>query len=160
MRMVFPNNIPGRFFDELASDMNELVGTIMGDQVQADGAKGTFKPAMDVLETDLAYILSLDLPGVKFSDLQIEMNDGFLKIDGTRHNKLAAGDDSKSRIERSFGDFERKFRMPKDVDAAKIEADYEDGVLTITVPKMEKAEPTKIQVKYRSNSGSNEGSPE
>lgn len=149
MRMVFPHNIPTRFFDELASDMNELVGNILGEGAnKTSGESHGFSPLMDVEELEASYELSLDLPGVRFDDMQIEMEEGFLKIHGTRHGK-AKTEETRRRVERTFGDFSRKFRLPKDVDVNAIGADYEDGVLTIVLPKMEKKEPTKIVINHK-----------
>ncbi len=144
MRMVLPHHMPGRLFNELASDMNALVGSILGDEPVAS----SFLPAMDALETETAYKLSLDVPGVNPDDISIEIEDGHVLIDGERTPVEAAEEVTWRSGERRFGDFRRKFRLPKLVDQERIEANYENGVLTVTLPKFEKKAAKKIVVTH------------
>ena len=103
-----------------------------------------FQPAFDVLEHPDHYTLSADLPGVAGSEVEIEFEGGVLEIRGER-TLPATGDEARVfRRERSAGRFARRFRFGEDVDVDAIEASSKDGVLTVTVPKSEKAKPRQI----------------
>lgn len=144
MRMVLPHHMSGRFINELASDMNELVGTILGEQP----TKASFVPAMDVEETESGYQLSLDVPGVDPDNIHIELEDGHVTIHGERHAGTESDQVTWRRVERSFGEFRRKFRLPEVVDQERIEANYENGVLTVGLPKIEKQAAKRIVVAH------------
>ncbi len=142
MRMVLPNHMPTRFINELASDMNALVGSILGE----DAATSGFAPAMDIEETETHYQLTLDVPGVKPDDINITLEDDQVVIHGTRHAEAGAENASRRR-ERSCGEFRRSVRLPEAVDQDGIEASYELGVLTIGLPKIQKQAARKIVIK-------------
>ena len=110
-------------------------GSILGEQP----TKSSFVPAMDVEETEGGYTLSVDVPGVNPDEIDIEVEDGHVTIHGERHCRVLNRTRSTwRRVERSFGEFRRKFRLPEVVDQERIEAHYENGVLTIGLPKIEK----------------------
>ncbi len=105
-----------------------------------------FNPQVDVEETDSLYMLSVDLPGVKKDQVKIEVNDGILKVSGTRETQKKSQDKHFNRFERKYGRFERSFRLPMKIDEAKIQAQYEDGVLEIMVPKAEQSRGRSIEI--------------
>lgn len=144
MRMVFPHHTPGRFINELASDMNAIMGTILREE----STESSLTPPMDIEETEAGYQLSLDVPGVNPDDIQIELEDGHVSVSGERHGPAESEDVTWRRIERSFGPFQRKFRLPKLVDQERIEANYEHGVLTVLLPKVQKTPAKRIVVAH------------
>lgn len=102
--------------------------------------------ALDVHETDPAYIVSAALPGVSADAVNISLHDGVLTISGevpqvTHENSRAL------LLERSYGKFQRVIRLPQPIDASKVEANIENGVLTLTLPKTLEAQPRTIPVK-------------
>ncbi len=103
-----------------------------------------FSPAADVRETDDAYYLELDVPGLSEKDIEVVLEDDELTLRGER--KAAEGA-SYSRRERATGPFQRSFRLASDVDAKRIEASAKSGVLTVKLPKSEQAKPRSIEVK-------------
>ena len=109
----------------------------------------TWRPRTDVRDEQEAYLLSIDLPGLTKEDIKITVEEGILKISGTRKQELGENSETYRRIERSFGAFERTFRLPKEVEVDKIESTYEAGVLAVRIPKSEKALPRQIEVKIR-----------
>ena len=133
MRMVFPTNMTGRFLDDLATEMNTFVESILGDET-TQSSMG-FAPRMDVEETDDRYFLSFDLPGVDFADVQIDVEDDQLLVHGKRVGRT---DESvkRHRSERAFGEFRRVVKMPEMVDIDAVSADFDNGVLTVTLPKL------------------------
>ena len=107
-----------------------------------------FHPPCDVCETESAYQISLELPGVAMDDISIEMIEGHLQISGEK--KIASCDESgKSchRGERRGGRFQRTFQLPNKIDGDKVEASLEHGLLIVTLPKVPEVLPRKIEIR-------------
>jgi HSP20 family protein len=105
----------------------------------------SFAPSMDVTETEKEYKVTLETPGVKKEDISIEYEGGILTISGEKRQTHEEKGEKVYRIERRYGGFTRSLRF-KDIDAEKIGAAFNDGVLEVTVPKSETAQPRKISV--------------
>src|SRR5262245_19692294 len=109
---------------------------------------GKWSPAADIWEDDEKIVVSLDVPGMTQKDISIEVNNGVLTVCGER--KFERKDEKGGRFhhrESHYGAFERAFYLPDTVEAEKIDATYANGVLTLTLPKAEKAKPRQISVK-------------
>jgi HSP20 family protein len=104
-------------------------------------------PALDISERKDAYLVSVELPGVKLDDLTITLDDGLLTIQGERSFADEASEQQYHRIERRYGAFRRSITLPAHVMADAVEASIEDGVLQILVPKAEEAKPKRIEVR-------------
>jgi HSP20 family protein len=105
--------------------------------------ESNWAPAADIFEEDTHFLLALEVPGVKRDDIKIEVEGDRVVISGERK----ATDDKRSLYgERRFGSFERAFTLPANADSTKIEAKYEDGVLSVVVPKAEAAKPRVVKV--------------
>ncbi len=107
-----------------------------------------FLPPVDIYETEDAITLVADMPGVKADDLQIDLRENTLTIIGD----IAPFEDAKEEdllVEYEVGRFFRKFTVPEAIDQDKIEAKLKDGVLTLVLPKAEKAKPKKIEIKVQ-----------
>lgn len=139
MRMVFPT-ATGRLINDLATDMNTFVESVLGEE--GSGKAPNYSPLMDIEETSEGYEFAFDLPGVKPDDIHVDLEEDRLTIHGTRFNAK----EEKRRIERTFGEFRRVLRLPETVDKDRIGADYEHGVLTVTLPKAAKKGATRIVV--------------
>jgi HSP20 family protein len=102
----------------------------------------------DIVETEDAHIFKLDAPGMSESDVQIDVHDNVLSISGERKSEFEETDETTKvhRVERSYGSFKRSFRLPDGVDAATVSAEFEGGVLSITVPKPTEPRPAKHSV--------------
>jgi HSP20 family protein len=105
-----------------------------------------WSPSVDIYETENELVLKVDLPDVDLKDIDVSMENQTLTIAGER--KFEQKDTTKGfhRIERSYGRFVRSFAVPNAFDTAKIDADYKNGVLTVTLPKTEAAKPRQIKV--------------
>lgn len=121
----WPNSLMDHFFDDFFTG-NRLF-------LDQPSFEKKFTPAVDVCEVDDHFVLSFDLPGVKKEDVQIHFEDGKVTISGERNSTKGSPDSSYT--ERVYGKFQRTFSLPKGVDPAKVEAEYENGVLQIAVPK-------------------------
>ena len=132
-----PTDFFGDFDRVLAGFLRPLSGN--------SGATGWMPPA-DLRETDTAYLIEAELPGVTKDDVELTYDDGVLTFSGER--KFEAEDESNDyrRIERRYGSFSRSFRLPREVKADEVTAAFENGLLTITVPKGEDARPRTIKI--------------
>ena len=106
-------------------------------------------PLTDIFEDKDKYSLKLDLPGIKKEDVKISYVDGKLSIGGERVQESEHKDSKCHRIERSFGKYYRSFSLPEHIQSDKINAEFKDGQLTITVPKAEEAKPKEIEIKVK-----------
>ncbi len=117
------------------------------EQDQDDSSpQAVWRPRMDLIETEEAYRLHLDMPGMSTDDIKISYQDNELVVSGERTSKRADEGEEFVRVERSFGQFRRAFTLPRTVDADSISATYENGVLTVTVPKTETVKPRQIEI--------------
>ncbi len=108
-----------------------------------------WSPLTDVIEDEERYSLRLDLPGVKKEDVKITYVNGQLAISGERHSEKEKKDATYHHIERSFGKYYRAFNLPEKIVEDKIDADFKDGILNISIPKAEEAKPKQIEVKIK-----------
>lgn len=136
----FPN-----LFEDVRSEIGELFSRFAG----WDGgqAAGWFSPSANLAETEKAYEVSLDLPGMKAEDVQIELKDGQLWISGQRKSEQEDQGKTWHRVERTYGQFRRVVVLGHDVDADRVEASYKDGVLLVTVPKVPEVQARRIEIK-------------
>jgi len=103
-------------------------------------------PPVDILEQADGIRIMAELPGVNPSDVKISVEDNILTIQGAKQQVAEEKTERVHRYERTYGAFERSFTLPPTVDASNIKATYDNGVLTVTLPKVEKAKPRQIQV--------------
>jgi HSP20 family protein len=143
-------------FDDLRSAQDELVrlsrmpGHWIGQFGQQPGtspAAQAWAPAVDITERKDSYLVAAELPGVGTEDLEITLQDGLLTIQGERHPAADAPGEKVHRAERRHGAFRRSITLPSHVQADKIEASAQDGVLQILVPKAPEVRAQRIQVR-------------
>lgn len=106
-----------------------------------------FVPAIDVVEEEDAVKLTAEVPGMTKEDLDVSIDNGVLTLSGEKKEEQSSEQAGYHRVERRYGTFERRIRLPEYVDAENIEATYEDGVLKLTMPKAEGARARSIQIK-------------
>ena len=128
-------------------DIDTLFNTLMRPVYGAPERGNALVPAVDITETDHAYLVRAELPGVRKEDLQITINDGVLTINAeTRQQSEEKANGRVIRQERRYGKFVRSMHLGNDVDEGKVSADYKDGVLALTLPKTEEVQPRRIEV--------------
>lgn len=106
----------------------------------------SWTPAVDIHEEARQFVVRADLPGVKPADIEITADNGVLSLRGSRNFEQKADDGHYSRIERVSGKFVRTFTLPENVQTDAIKAQFKDGVLELTIPKVAKPEPRRIEV--------------
>jgi HSP20 family protein len=111
-------------------------------------APRTWRPLVNISETDKEYLIKAELPEVRKEDIKITLEDGVLTLSGERKYENREGEGNDLRVESFYGTFSRSFTLPEDIDASKIEAECKDGVLRIHVPKTQpsKSQPVSIEV--------------
>ena len=116
------------------------------DQAFEGGRDTTWSPAVDIHEEANRFVVRADLPGVKPADINVTAEKGVLTLRGERNFEQKEDDGHYSRIERVRGKFTRSFTLPENVATAEIKAQFKDGVLELTIPKVAKPEPRRIEV--------------
>jgi len=104
-------------------------------------------PAIDVAEDENAIVVKAEVPGCKADDIDISVHGNTLTISGEKKQEEEKKEKGYYHMERTYGSFRRDLNLPNDVDPAKIEATCRDGVLSVTLPKAERAKPTKVKIK-------------
>jgi HSP20 family protein len=137
--------------ERIRYQMDSLFARALAMQGERQGAAvdstPAWAPALDISERKDAYLVSVELPGVKLDDLKITLDDGLLTIQGERSFTGDASEQQYHRVERAYGAFRRSITLPAHVMADAVEAWIEDGVLQILVPKAEEAKPKRIEVR-------------
>ena len=125
-----------RFFNEFAGSGASL----------SESADTGWVPAMDIVENENAFVATADLPGLTKDDIDLSLEDGVLTVSGERRFEHSEGEGKFRRIERSYGRFTRSFTVPQGIDQEKLKAEFDNGVLTLTLPKSEIAKSRKISI--------------
>ncbi len=132
---------PFREMTQAQSQFSKLVDQVWG------GRQESWLPAIDVFDAKDAVVLKAELPGMDPDDIQIEVEDNVLTLKGERRFEEEFDEERYYRVERRYGSFQRSLALPQGMQAAAISASYDDGVLTITVPKVEEEKPKRIEIK-------------
>ena len=139
---------PFRELEDMQGRLNRLFGESPFARTRENGVSfAGWSPAVDVQETDQEYLIKADLPDVKKEDVKVELLDGTLTIEGERQQEKEEKGKKFHKIEREYGKFLRRFAMPSEVDASKVQADFKNGVLNVHLPKSATAKPKAIDVK-------------
>ena len=106
-------------------------------------------PAVDIFETEKALVLKMELPGIKKEDVHVTIENNMLTVRGERKMEEQVERENYHRMERTYGEFVRSFSLPPFVDGKEIKADFAEGLLRVTLPKVETARPKEIEVKVK-----------
>ena len=136
---------PAREFNLLRREMDRLFNDFTPNTEGRDTS--VWMPRADLAENDDAFLLSLDLPGIPADEVEVTMEDDTLTISGERTVERNGENGRFHRIERRYGRFLRTVQFGTPIDAERVEASFEDGVLTINVPKAEASKPRRINVR-------------
>jgi HSP20 family protein len=139
---------PMRDMFSFRHQMNHLFDDVFGSVVRGDSGLSMWNryPTVDIYDNDENIIIKAELPGIDKKDIVIDVKDGVLTLKGERSFDNEVKEEKYYCRERTFGKFERVFRIPADVDPEKIRADYKDGILKIDIPKSEEQQPKQITV--------------
>ena len=139
---------PFQEFENLLERYNKAGGGSLSKQLNSDLSFADWAPSVDIEEEDDKYLIKADLPGVDKKDIEVKLENGVLSIRGEKQTETETGKGTKRhRTERFHGSFARSFTLPDAVKADKVDANYKDGVLSLTIPKAEEAKPKSIDIK-------------
>lgn len=141
---------PWGLLDRFNQQLNQLAyadKSLSNDNDASNIVTSHWRPAVDIKEEADRFLITADLPGVDPKDIQITMDNGVLTIKGERQAETRDEREGYKRVERVRGAFYRRFSLPDTANAERIEAKGKDGVLEVTLPKHEKVQPRKIEVK-------------
>ena len=123
---------------------NDTFARAFGDQQEVSSR--AWIPPADIFETGDSLVLKVELPGINPDDVEIRVEDSTLYLKGERKFEKEVKEENLHRVERSYGTFTRSFALPNTIDADNVNAEYENGILTLTMPKREEAKPRTIKI--------------
>jgi HSP20 family protein len=137
-------------FRDLVS-LREKMNRLFEDAVTARGEErdmisSTWTPSVDIYETEDSIVLNAEVPGIDEKDIEIKIEDNTLTLKGERNFEKETKEENYHRIERSYGSFFRSFSLPRNVDQDKINAEHDNGVIRITMPKKPESKPKTVKV--------------
>lgn len=139
---------PFRELEDVSNRLNRIFGqtTARNEAGNEMRAVADWMPSVDISETEAAYLIKGEIPGVKKENVSVTIQDGMLTIQGERKQEKEEKGKKFHRIECSYGSFMRSFRIPDDADESKAKAEFKDGMINITLPKSEKSKSKAINV--------------
>src|SRR5246127_861217 len=132
-----------------APTLQEQINRVFGDMVGRTGEESNltpWAPSVDIYETEHELVVKADLPDVNPQELDIRVENNILTIRGERRFENKISEENYLRVERAYGSFSRSFSLANSVKSDAIRADYQNGVLTLSIPKREEAKPKQIKV--------------
>ena len=144
-RTLVPSQRIGRMMTRFEDEMEDLLGRWFGE----DGGRLPtlrFVPSIDLVESESSYLVTVDLPGLKPEEVEVELKNGELWISGKREEGKEEEGKTYHRVERQHGEFRRVIRLAEPINEEKVEAKFVNGVLQVTVPNSEEAKAKHIPV--------------
>jgi len=145
MRTTLSRFEPFRGATSLQDQFNRLFNEAF-DRSTEEANLTIWAPAVDIYETEQELVIKADLPDIKPEELDIRVENNILTIRGERKFEKKVNEDNYLRVERTYGAFSRSFSLASTVNSEAIKADYNNGVLTLSIPKREEAKPKQIKV--------------
>ena len=132
---------PFRELEDVSTRLNRIFGRPLARSESGNEmlAVADWAPSVDISETDAAYLIKGEIPGVKKEDVKVTIQDGMLTIKGERKQEKEEKGKKFHRVECSYGSFMRSFQMPDDADENNVKAEFKDGMLNVTLAKSAKA---------------------
>lgn len=139
---------PARDIPSLRDEMNRLLNEFWGKGLSAEGtwSSGAWMPPVDIYESDDALVVKAELPGFSKEDITVELKNNTLMLRGERKREAEMKEGNYHRMERTCGVFQRSFVLPTTVDQQKVKATYKDGVLELSLPKVEAAKSRRVAI--------------
>jgi len=133
-------------FMTLRDRMNRLFEDMSSSKEEKDFMTRAWAPSVDIYENENEVVLAAEIPGVDEKDVEIKVEDNNLILKGERKFEKEAKEENYHRIERSYGSFFRSFALPAYIEQDKIEAEHENGVLRVRMPKKPELKPRKVKI--------------
>jgi HSP20 family protein len=130
----------------MQDEMNRTLEDLWRRALTRSGAGAGWIPPVDLLENENEFKLVAELPGMSRDDVKISLTDNILTLRGEKKAQSEETEQNWHHVERSYGTFERTFHLTNAVDASKVKAKFDNGVLTVQLPKVEEARPREIRI--------------
>ena len=127
-------------------NLRDEVDKMFRDLYENGETDGRWLPSVDITEDKDRYEITVEIPGVKKEDVKVNIHDNVLTIEGEKKGSTEKKEGNNYRSERYFGKFSRSFTLNSEIDADKVKADFDNGVLKIALPKSEKIKPRQITI--------------
>jgi HSP20 family protein len=138
---------PFRELDEIERRMEQLFGTSMMAPLRGTQTEGiSWMPSLDLYETEDKFVVKAEIPGVPQEDISVSISDHMLTIEGERKEEKESKEGKSLRVERVYGKFIRSMELPSNVDTSKIQANYTNGILELSLPKTAESKAKTIQI--------------
>jgi HSP20 family protein len=137
---------PWSVLNQLHGQLNRILERDFDQAGASSAATADWIPPADIEEYSDRFVLRLDVPGVDLAAIEITLDKGVLSVSGERKQSLQTKEVERTRTERPYGRFHRRFTLPDTVDTANVNAAGRSGIVEITIPKQPKAQPRRIQV--------------
>jgi HSP20 family protein len=138
---------PFRELRSLQDEVNRVFNTGFNRGGDNEMMRGAWSPSVDIYENKDNIVLEAELPGMKPEDVNISIENNVLTVHGERKFEKKDDKDNFHRVERSYGSFTRSFTLPPTVSAENVDAEFENGILRLTMAKREEAKPRRIEIK-------------
>jgi HSP20 family protein len=133
----------------LRHEFDRLFDTFFHNLGEEETALTAFSPAVDIEEHEKEFVISAELPGMKKDDIKINVKDNVLSISGEKNQEQKTEDKNYHRTERVFGAFQRTFRLPEYADQENVAAEYREGILQVTIPKLKESLAKQVEIKVK-----------
>ncbi len=137
---------PNRMLNDFGKDFDSVIDSFFGVPSVRSSNRWAFVPRVDIVEDNDHLKIIAEIPGMEKEDVKVTVEDGILTISGERKAAEKKEEANYIRCELCSGSFSRSFTMPENIDSEKIAADYKNGLLTVSMQKLEKAKPKEIKV--------------
>jgi HSP20 family protein len=148
---IIPWRPIGRELSSLHQEMDRLWDRFMGETPLVRRITGEWWPTVDVSETKDNFLIKAELPGMDASDVNVSVSGNVLTIKGEKRKEEEEKDEHHYRAERYYGSFQRSFQLPSSMQAEKVEATFDKGVLRVILPKVEEAKKKDIKIKVKTD---------
>ena len=133
---------PKRNMLNIFDDVEQMMHQAFGHSLENGSSRLSYSPLMNVSETESDYLVMMDLPGVEKKDVEVNLSDGFLSVSGERKTSEKGDENSRIWHETTLGAFSRSFELTSDIVEENVKAKFNNGVLNITIPKVEEVKPS------------------
>lgn len=137
---------PFRDLRSLQDEMNRLFSSSVPRLSNQEEMSTGWSPSVDIYESENQIVLEAELPGMKRDDFELSIENSVITLRGERHFEKKDEGDNYHRVERAYGSFTRSFNLPRTVSTDDIKAEFNNGVLTVKLPKKEEAKARKIEI--------------
>ena len=148
---IIPWRPIGRELSSLHQEMDRLWDRFIGETPLVRRITGEWWPTVDVSETKDNFVIKAELPGMDASDVNVSVSGNVLTIKGEKRKEEEEKDEHHYRAERYYGSFQRSFQLPSSMQAEKVEATFDKGVLRVILPKVEEAKKKEIKIKVKTD---------